>query len=181
MSGQAAQDEPTINDTDTQVDDTEGLTETWLTDVDAPENYNWNWREVIKDLLEGEAGYIAYANAYEIDITEPRGRRVAEANYSRLLRNAKFTRLWKQVLEEQGFNEHNMDAVMLKMIADDMTPHQTRRALIRDFNELNGRIVKRTDFTSDGERVQVVPMVVSDIKGRDASTETEAVSSSPSS
>jgi len=157
-------DKPT-NSLDTQDDDVEGLKETWLTDVDAPENYNWGWRAVIDDLLVGESGYVAYANAYDIDIKDEKGRRVAEASYSRLLRNVKFTRLWKLVLEERGFNEHKIDSVMLEMIADPMTPHQTRRALIRDFNELNGRIINRTDLTTLGEKIER-PVVMAEINAR---------------
>jgi len=153
---------PTPEDT---LREEEGLNEVWLTDVEAPENFNWQWREVIRSLLYGEDAYVAYAQAYEIDISAESGKRQAMANSSRLIRNDKFKRLWRQVLDETGFNAETMDSVTLSMIKDESTPHQTRRALIRDFNELNGRIVNRTDLTTLGEKIER-PVVMAEIKPR---------------
>lgn len=110
---------------------------------------NWQWRKFALGLMNGLANYKAYAEAYNMPNVDrdERAYQVAAANASRLLKNAKFREMWRALIIEQGFNHDVVDTEALKLITDADTPPQVRRAAIRDYNELMGRIVKRTTLT----------------------------------
>ena len=142
---------------DTQPEAAQDENELWLTDEELPGEFNWNWRQVITGLMEGKPGYIAYAEAYEIDINESeKRRRVAESNYSQLLRNTKFRALWKRVLEEAGFNDDLVDSRLIHFIIDPGTPVKDAVVAIKHFNELRGRVIRRTDLTSGDKPLPIM-------------------------
>lgn len=123
--------------------------EIWLTDTESPAEFNWHWREVIRGLLDNLPGYQAYARAYEIDISEESGRRVAEANYSRLLRNAKFRDLWRRVLEEIGLNDEMVDSQLYKLITGESVENAVKQRAIAHYNELRGRITRNVKLNAN--------------------------------
>ena len=128
---------------------------------------NWQWRTFALGIMNGKANYTAYNEAYKIGDVDNNHRAymVASACAARLLKNAKFREYWRELLGEQGFNHDVVDSQMLKQITSPDTPENVRRAAIRDYNELNGRIVQKTDITSKGRRVQS-PLVISPINSR---------------
>jgi hypothetical protein len=140
--------------------------DTWLTDEGALDNFNWRWRKVIEQLMNGARIYEAYATAYEIDTEIPGQYNVAKVNGSRLLTNANFRRLWDKVLAENGFTSQHVDLQLMNIIMSPKTEPGTRLVAIRTFNELNGRIVKKVDHTSKGQPLPLLggstPMVDED-------------------
>lgn len=112
---------------------------------------NWQWRAFALGIMNGKENYKAYAEAYDMNDVDrdERAYRVAATLSSRLLKNVKFREYWRELLEEQGFNDDFADTQMLRLIGDLDTPPAVRRATIRDYNELKGRIVKKSAFTDD--------------------------------
>jgi hypothetical protein len=163
-----------VDDADEKADEGELPEETWLTDTELPTSYNWAWREVIKGLMDRKPAYQAYAEAYDIDIKEESGRRIAEANSSRLLRNDKFRTLWRKVLTEAGFYNETVDNELVKLMTDPTVHPSIRRAALRDFNELHGRIINKIDHTTKGKEIKA-PVILSPIGPRDVGTEAETI------
>lgn len=112
---------------------------------------NWQWRKFALGIMNGKENYKAYAEAYDMNDVDrnERAYRVAAVLSSRLLKNVNFRAYWRELLEEQGFNDDVADTQMLRLMADLDTPPAVRRATIRDYNELKGRIVKKNAFTDD--------------------------------
>lgn len=112
---------------------------------------NWQWRKFALGLMNGLANYKAYAEAYDINDVDrnERSYRLATVLSTRLLKNASFRAYWRDLLEEQGFNHEVADTEMVRLITDPTTPAAVRRATIRDYNELQGRIVKKQSWTDD--------------------------------
>lgn len=112
---------------------------------------NWQWRKFALGIMNGLNNYKAYAEAYDIKNvdTDERAYRVAAASAARLLKNVNFKTFWRELLTEQGFNDDVVDSQMLMLITDPLTPHTVKRAAIRDYNELQGRIVKKATLTDD--------------------------------
>jgi hypothetical protein len=110
---------------------------------------NWQWRKFALGMMNGLANYKAYAEAYSMPNVDrdERAYMVAAACSSKLLKNTKFRDYWRELIEEQGFNHDVVDTEALKLITDSDTPPQVRRAAIRDYNELRGRIVKKSTLT----------------------------------
>lgn len=113
---------------------------------------NWQWRKFALGLMNGLNNYKAYAEAYSMPNVDrdDRAYQVAAAAASRLLKNVKFREYWRELIVEQGFNHDVVDTEALKLITNEDTPPQVRRAAIRDYNELTGRIVKKQALT-DGD------------------------------
>lgn len=112
---------------------------------------NWQWRKFALGLMNGLPNYKAYAEAYDMNDVDRDEKQymVAAAVSSRLLKNAKFRAYWRELLEEQGFNHDTVDSEMVRLITDPLTPPAVRRATIRDYNELQGRIVKKQSWTDE--------------------------------
>lgn len=112
---------------------------------------NWQWRKFALGLMNGKPNYLAYAEAYDMNDVErdQRAYQVAAACATQLLKNTKFREFWRDLIVEQGFNNEIVDSETVRLITDPDTPPAVRRATIRDFNELQGRIVKRNAFTDD--------------------------------
>lgn len=112
---------------------------------------NWQWRKFALGLMNGLPNYKAYAEAYDMNDVERDNRQyqVAAVKSSYLLKNGKFRAFWRDLLEEQGFNDDAVDTEMVKLMTDPDTPPAVRRATIRDYNELKGRIVKKQSWTDD--------------------------------
>ncbi|MFA5172603.1 MAG: hypothetical protein WC426_13660 [Sulfuriferula sp.] len=110
---------------------------------------NWQWRKFALGLMNGLANYKAYAEAYNMPTVDrdERAYMVAAACSSKLLKNAKFLEYWREIIKEQGFNHDVVDVQALKLITDEDTPPAVRRAAIRDYNELQGRIIKKATMT----------------------------------
>lgn len=113
---------------------------------------NWQWRKFALGIMNYLPAYKAYAEAYSIPNVDrdDRAYKVATASSARLLANVSFRKYWRELLEEQGFNDDMVDTQMLMQITDPETPHAVRRAAIRDYNELKGRIIKKQTMT-DGQ------------------------------
>lgn len=161
------------DDSDADEDGSELPEETWVTDPDAPTSYNWAWRAVIQGLMDRKPAYVAYAEAYDIDISNKSGELQARANSSRLIANDNFKRLWRKVLTEVGFNNETVDSELIKLMTDPTVHPSIRRAAIRDFNELHGRIITKVDHTTKGKEFKA-PVILSSIDPRNVGTETEA-------
>jgi len=119
---------------------------------------NWRWRKFALGIMNGKMNYRAYADAYDLTEVEINRKQyqVAAANASVLLKNAKFREYWRELLQEQGFNNDAVDSEMLQLITDPMTPPTVKRAAIKDYNELMGRIVKAVDLTSGGKPIPIL-------------------------
>lgn len=74
---------------------------------------------------------------------------------SRLLRNAKIQKRIQELLLET-FNENVVDAELMKVVRQSNRLDAKVQA-IKEFNALKGRIVKKQDVTSNGERIVVLP------------------------
>lgn len=150
----------------------------WQTDEEWVDEINVRWRKVIENLMNGNTILDSYASAYEIEIGTPKGYNVAAASGSRLLKNAKFRDLWHKVIEEQGFNDETADFRLLDLITNPGIEPTVRRAAIHDYNELTGRIIKKTDLTSGGKPIEA-PAIMPAIEPRnDAPAQTEATDGS---
>lgn len=112
---------------------------------------NWQWRTFALGLMNGKENYKAYAEAYDMNDVDRNDRayRVATTLSSRLLKKVEFRAYWQELIVEQGFSDEMADTEMVKLITDPNTPPAVRRATIRDYNELQGRIVKKNSFTDD--------------------------------
>ena len=112
---------------------------------------NWQWRKFALGIMNGLNNYQAYAQAYDYRNveTDEREYQLCAVYSSRLLKNDKFRAYWRDLLEEQGFNNDMVDSQMLMLITDPLSPHTVRRAAIRDYNELQGRIIKKASLTDD--------------------------------
>lgn len=130
---------------------TEHPDEPWITDEEWVKDLNVRWRKVINRLMEGKLIYEAYAKAYDIEIDTSEGKNLANAAGSRLLRNVKFKTLWHKVIEERGFNDEAVDWALADLITNPDVDPSTRRAAIKDYNELRGRVIKKTDITTGGQ------------------------------
>lgn len=153
------------DDKKTDVYENENPSQVWLTDDSLVDTVNVRWRTVIDELMNRQKIYIAYARAYDIDITKPGQQHVAEANGSRLLRNAEFKKLWSKVIEERGFNEQTADWILTDLMTSPSVEPKVQLLALKHFNELSGRVIKKTDVTSNGETI--APIVLSQIKPRD--------------
>lgn len=80
---------------------------------------------------------------------------VCGVSANRLLRNIKIQRECTKLLNE-ALNEVNVDAQLSKVIQQDSRLDAKVQA-IKEFNNLKGRIVKRADVTSGGERLVILP------------------------
>lgn len=112
---------------------------------------NWQWRTFALGLMNGLPNYKAYAEAYDMNDVDRNDRsyKVAAVLSSQLLKNPNFRAYWRELIEEQGFNNDVADTEMVKLITDPDTPAAVRRATIRDYNELQGRIVKKQSWTDE--------------------------------
>lgn len=112
---------------------------------------NWQWRMFALGIMNGLNNYQAYAQAYGYKNveTDEREYKLCAVYSSRLLKNDSFRAYWRDLLEEQGFNHDMVDSQMLMLITDPLTPHTVKRAAIRDYNELQGRIIKKASLTDD--------------------------------
>lgn len=171
---------PTKNETPQVVEqeESEHPEQPWVTDEDWVDDINVRWRKVIDELMKGSMIYDAYAKVYDIETSTPSGKNVAQAAGSRLLANVRFKKLWRKVIEERGFNEETADSVMLDLITNPKYDPKVRRAALHDYNELTGRIIKKTDLTSGGKTIEA-PALMPAIEPRNASeAETETVDGS---
>lgn len=153
--------------------------EPWVTDEDLANSLNTHWRKVIDGLMNYLKPFEAYAKAYEIDIDKPASRNVAYANASRLLKNVKFRSLWKKVIEENGFSDEQADWQLTDLMTNPGYDPKVRRAAVHDYNELTGRIIKKTDLTSGGKPIEQpgTAVIASAIEPRnDAAPQAEATS-----
>jgi hypothetical protein len=125
----------------------------WLTDEQWVDDMNMQWRKVIDELMNGAKIYEAYAKAYSIDIEKPSQYNVAKSCGSRLLTNVNFRRLWDKVLQEHGFNDQVADVQLLDLMTNPGIDPKVRRAAIKDYNELRGRVVTKFDHTTKGEKL----------------------------
>jgi hypothetical protein len=131
---------------------------------------NVRWRKVIEERMNGKTMTEAYALAYDIDITKTKlAYNVATSNASRLLRNAKFQRLWDRMNAERGFSDQMADWQLADLMTNPGVEPAVRRAAINDYNKLRGRVVEKVDHTSKGKRIEA-PAIISTIKPRDATT-----------
>lgn len=112
---------------------------------------NWQWRKFALGIMNGLQNYRAYAEAYDMNDVDRNDRsyKVAAVLSSQLLKNPNFRAYWRDLLEEQGFSDDMADTEMVKLMTDPDTPAAVRRATIRDYNELKGRIVKKQSWTDD--------------------------------
>lgn len=110
---------------------------------------NWQWRKFALGIMNGLHTYKAYAEAYSMPNVDrdDQAYKVAAAAGTRLLKNVKFREYWRELLDEQGLNDEVVDSEMLKLITDPEVPYAVRRAAIRDYNELKGRIIKKQTMT----------------------------------
>lgn len=120
-------------------------------------------------------GTLAYAYAYGYDLDEAdktllvdeKGKEIPKSSdwdrmmntcavcASRMLRNVKIQRR-NVILLNEAMNEMNVDAELMKVIKQDGRLDAKVQA-VKEFNALKGRIIKRSDVTSDGERIVVLP------------------------
>lgn len=121
-------------------------------------------------------GVLAYSYAYRFNIEEadknpvidketgkaiPKSseydkiHNVCAVSAHRLLRNAKIQRRCTELLNE-AMNETNVDAELMKVITQG-SRLDAKVMAIKEFNALKGRIVKKQDLTSAGERIVVLP------------------------
>lgn len=112
---------------------------------------NWQWRKFALGIMNGLQNYKAYAEAYDMNDVDRNDRsyKVAAVLSSQLLKNPNFRAYWRELLEEQGFSNDMADTEMVKLMTDPDTPAAVRRATIRDYNELQGRIVKKQSWTDE--------------------------------
>lgn len=112
---------------------------------------NWQWRMFALGIMNGLPNYKAYAEAYDMNDVDRNDRsyKLAAVLSSQLLKNPNFRAFWRDLLEEQGFNNDVADTEMLRLITNPDTPAAVRRATIRDYNELQGRIVKKQSWTDE--------------------------------
>lgn len=152
--------------------------ETWVTDESWVDDINVRWRKVIDDLLKGSKIVDAYARAYDIDTSLPKDYNVAASAGSRLLRNVNFQNLWDKVNRERGFNDQAADSRLLDLMVNPGIEPKDRFKAIKHYNELRGRIITKTDLTSDGKPI-VTPAIMPVIEPRiDAPAQTEATNGS---
>lgn len=84
-------------------------------------------------------GVESYAEAYDIDISNPSKYKSAVVSASRLLTNAKILVRINELLEEGGLNDVFVDK-QLRFLVTQNADLSTKRAAINDYNKLKQRI-----------------------------------------
>lgn len=129
---------------------------------------NWQWRQFALNIMNGMQKYEAYAKAYGIDDVETNERsyKVAAACSARLLKKASFRKLYRELLEEQGFSDDIADTRLLQVLTDPSAAYKDVLRAVELFKKLNGKLVERSDITSKGKRIITQPKVISTIQPR---------------
>lgn len=97
-------------------------------------------------------GVRAYAKAYGINIKKTSNYNVARTQASILLTNPNVLKRIDELIELDGFNDTYADKQLAKLIMQD-ADLSVKRAALRDYNQLKGRIIERLDHTSKGEKM----------------------------
>ncbi|OHB92407.1 MAG: hypothetical protein A2Z57_12055 [Planctomycetes bacterium RIFCSPHIGHO2_12_39_6] len=91
-------------------------------------------------------GVVAYAEAYNIDVSKPGQHAVARTGAWRLLTNADILKYINVMLDSEGFNDAFVDKQLLLAITQN-ADLGAKVAAIREFNKLKKRIEDKLTIT----------------------------------
>lgn len=97
-------------------------------------------------------GVTAYAEAYNISLTDKGKYKVAQAAASRLLSNVMILDRINEIFEARGLNDAFVDK-QLELLITQNADFSAKTAAIREYNKLKQRIIDKTDITSKGEKI----------------------------
>jgi len=100
-------------------------------------------------------GAHAYIVAYNLDDTERGAHKYAAMAACRLLKKPKICKRIRQLLELGGLSNERVDKELLFVITQDADLN-AKIAGIREYNNLQARIQKKLDVTSNGNTVELV-------------------------
>ena len=115
-------------------------------------------------------GVQCYLEVYDIDKTKPNWYKTACAASSRLLSNVKVINRIRELLEEGGFNDENIEKQHLFLV-NQFTDLGTKMRAISDFYKLKGKYLTPDDPVS--EKVITINIIAPD--GTKHKTYSEAV------
>lgn len=95
-------------------------------------------------------GVLAYGEAYDIDVTNPKQYNVAKVNACRLLTDANVLARINQLLDSSGFNDAFVDKQTLFVITQNADMHAKMKA-IDTYNKLKARITDKLEVKGDIE------------------------------
>lgn len=97
-------------------------------------------------------GTATYAEAYGLDLSNPKDYNTARANGSRLLMNANILKRIDELLELGTLNDTFVDRQLAKLISQD-ADFGAKVSAIREYNKLRARIVEKIDHTTKGKEL----------------------------
>jgi len=114
-------------------------------------------------------GVDAYAEAYNIDLSNPKGYNTAKVNASKLLTNTNILLCINHELDESGLNDNFVDKQLLFAITQNADLSSKVKA-ISEYNKLKQRITIKTDnkHSVDG---QIFKGINLDVSGDDSPKE----------
>lgn len=97
-------------------------------------------------------GVEAYAEAYEIDLSNPKNYNVAKTGAWRLLTNVDLCLYISALLDASGLNDIFVDKQLYLTITQN-ADFGSKVAAIKEYNKLKSRIVERSDVTTQGDKI----------------------------
>lgn len=97
-------------------------------------------------------GVRAYAHAYGLNLTLKRDYGTAKTNAHRLLTNADISAYITQLLDLAGLNDQYIDKQLYFLVTQNVDL-SAKIAAIREYNKTRGRIIHRTDLTTQGDQI----------------------------
>lgn len=101
-------------------------------------------------------GVQSYVEAYSVDTTKPNWYKGACTSASRLLCNVKVMAKINAILVETGLNDAFIDKQLSFLIAQH-SDFTNKLGAIKEYNKLKQRITEKTDITSGGDKILVMP------------------------
>lgn len=121
-------------------------------------------------------GTESYAQAYGLDITDPRQYSVAAASATRLLKKVKINARINELLIETGLSDVAVDK-RLSFIIHQNADLSSSLGGIKEYNKLKQRIIDRVDHTSKGKPIPILGYVPTHDSNEENSTNEETHSS----
>lgn len=115
-------------------------------------------------------GVQAYIEAYDPDQSRGNWYKSAQASASRLLSNVIILARINELLELHGLNDTFVDK-QLELLITQNADTKTKLGAIKEYNNLKTRITKNIDIKSDGEKVAVTGIVISNPNDKKGDTD----------
>jgi len=103
-------------------------------------------------------GVQSYIEAYGVDTSKPGWYRTAKAGAAENLTKPYLLERIEEIFEAHGLNDTFVDKQLEKLICQD-ADFKSKLGAIKEYNQLKGRINKKIDITSGGDKIAPVALV----------------------